>query len=196
MAFELQKYVKEAMFDRSLSPDAITLTKQYDYVPVFMYGCEKHKMSNYAALGGAQLLGVGLTSRSDMVMYVDRQKNYPVVLDGNSQDGGCIQGEIFIVPTKTVFELDAMYENTVFFERKVIFIRYCAAWQKDEGIKEWKLSPTFMYLGDKDAWHNMKSKLCIQPRHMSKKHGTRYYTYSYEQDRTNKKRDGTLYGEL
>lgn len=133
--------------------DLTELNYKFSYIPIFVYGMEKFNFSSHNMLDDHPVLGYGYTASNLYRMYKKMKEHYPVILSGADEPTlGKIQGEVYLVPPKTLFDLDAMYENNVAFKRIRSMIYYCSFEEKDKKDKKSRVSVCWMYVGKRDFW--------------------------------------------
>lgn len=120
---DFAKWMQASLDDNYYTDDGPELfKKQFHYV--FVYGTLKKGFSRFNTLANANAEPVGpaMTVGDNYIMYrTDNKYPYPVILHTNvPSTAGRIQGEVWKVPTKLLFELDFIESNTEMYHRTEI----------------------------------------------------------------------------
>ena len=143
----LVDFCKDATRDSCYTPDNLALMSSWQYVPVFVYGCEKQGFSEDDILQGSPRIGNAFLSHDAYVMYrsVD---NEPVVFERRGlQECARVQGELYWVNTPDLRKIDHHFQNKVFFERTWRTIDFYPPEDRDKKQKRWSRTVSIVYLG-------------------------------------------------
>lgn len=114
---------------------------------IFVYGTLKRGYSNHRLLEGAHFLGDAYTVDTFKMIHV----GYPVILPDD--DGDPVNGEVFDVNTETLINLDALENEGVMYDRKLINVLLTNQ-PKTNGIIDANVS---VYIGNEDFWSKRPS---------------------------------------
>jgi gamma-glutamylcyclotransferase (GGCT)/AIG2-like uncharacterized protein YtfP len=136
----------------------LNLWKEHD---LFVIGPMKHGFSRHSLLGEGQCLGKGYCNTTLVKMYRTNNRNTmtePVLLfDSNATGTGRVFGEIWRVPTKTLFRLDYYEEQGTVMRRIKIPIRLSIGKSDDQ----FRIQPCWVYVGHTDWWKKRMDQLVL-----------------------------------
>lgn len=151
----LSDYLHDCLMETMFSPDIHEIQHTFTHVPVFVYGTEKFKFSDFQVMDNMPRLGIGCTTASRYEMYMAPFLG-PIVMTSIAPAAGKIFGEVFLVTPQVLFWLDDFHQNDAYNRRKEEYIRYYPANQQSEKEKDWYISKCWMYQAVPHMW---KSKL-------------------------------------
>lgn len=136
---------KSAEDRRRFTPDLNWLTTKQTHL-LFVYDAMKRGFPDNGMLGNAKLICNGMTRRDDYAMWLKPEgKDIKVLAATTTVDPsdrfeypgnpwpGNIKGQLFLVPTEDLFDVDEMVGNGVYFQRKRIDI--LPPWQNVHWVK-------------------------------------------------------------
>jgi hypothetical protein len=135
---KLTDYISIALGDNAWTPDLPFLTRQYSYVPLFVYNQFRLGMSECRHLNGAPLLGHGVTvSPNYQVLMTDDGE--PIAFPDktkkeNVDSVGRVSGEIFQVSISRLSNIDREMCNTVHVRRRQVPIRFQTSRENTSGF--------------------------------------------------------------
>lgn len=184
-----KSFIHECLIDQAYSKDTLELNFKYSSVPVFLYGQEKQGYSNDLTKKGGQHVGVGWTVNPGLLMYQHTALKYPIVLSDNTLlQGARVFGHLFLVSPDLLFELDSLFQNTLFFERGTQWVTFYAPASRLDSNKTTFRAHVLFYLGIPTIWEpKMQTKEIallprIKPQGSTDRSG--FYVYSKANDTT------------
>jgi gamma-glutamylcyclotransferase (GGCT)/AIG2-like uncharacterized protein YtfP len=155
----LNTFLQRCLYSNVFSPDAVELTSGSSYVPVFVYGCEKAGMSEHEILHGAKRKGRGWMINPQYKMYWYQSqptaRREPVILKRpNDPTAARIQGELYVVKPDILFELDRLYENTLYFQRANKTIQYYLEEDRDKTDRKTFIADAWVFEGKSAQWQD------------------------------------------
>lgn len=144
----------EARTQSSKTWDAPFLYRKKNHL-VLLYGQQRLGFPEHEEIKfNVQYVGQAVTHSQNFVMYNKRQgdASYPVALrELFSAERGAIRGDLFLVKTPVMFDLDDIYANGVHYTRvKVPVVQPFQFERTDKIISEWKFHTdrqAWMYIG-------------------------------------------------
>lgn len=172
-AFELWS---EEKFD-NYTPDAPAIQKYKDHF-IFVYGTQKKGFVNHVDIKGCQYLGMAITRSSDLVLYNSKDNFYKSVLlprVGHS-DSAHVQGEVYLAPTRKIFNLDYVMGHGEHFVRVKLPLRML---HPHEG----QLVAAYSYIGMSQFWEKAPQSNGLKPSYLfRRKKAPEVNYYSYTKD--------------
>lgn len=163
--------------DNDWTPDFLEL-KKLSYHVVFVYGTLKAGGRLHEYLDGCPCLGDAYVATPSMTMR--EAQGFPVAFIADEDDRKALQaahiyGELYIVPSHVILELDRLEDNGNLFNREQKYV-FCVdqKYSTVNGAKNAAIK-AFIYVGDKDCWNKDSLKKIPQ-----KKSGERYF-FEYDQ---------------
>lgn len=153
----LSKYVHACVEGTSFTPDVLHINHHLAYVPVFMYGCEKQGYSEADFMEDYPVYGKGFTCARIFTLYVDNRHTPVMLTNPLAEDSARVAGDLYLVPDRFLFKLDARYNNGLFYRRGIQQIRWYSPDQKDQKAKEYFISEAYVYTGVQDFWKEKRA---------------------------------------
>lgn len=149
----------------SCTPDAASLGTYEDQL-VFVYGTLKRGFPCHDLLSEGEFLGRGWT-KTDSFKLVQTEKFPAAVMGASGPVFKHIAGEVYIVPTTEIKNLDQYESNGTLFHRRRVGIDL----ETGNSVLAW------MYIANEKIVQSV-TKLC--PMFTRKKTGAQYYSYTKE----------------
>lgn len=184
-------FVHEKLDDTYYTPDIPELFKQEEQY-VFVYGTLKNGFCRHTVLkDSGRLIGEGYTLDEDFIMYrMAKQYGFPIGMRTEfSSINGHLQGEVFLVRTKKLVELDFIESNgTMYYREQIPIVVTTADTKKRATVNAWT------FLGIPSYWKPKfigEVKICDLLR-KNKDPQFKYYTFQRKWDLSS--RNGLLQG--
>lgn len=150
--------------------------------PVFLYGCLKTGFQRHEYARGAKFLGNAWSRNTGFTMYIRSHiaKPYPVIFPAICEKPGSIFGEIHIVPSRTLIDLDYIEQNGIMYFRTMKTFDLATRKGPTRTMAAW------VYVSKRELWDDMiNNKALREATTFKRKDGNQghFYMYTKEQEK-------------
>lgn len=145
-----EDWLTKALSTYPNTPDAPFIESTFHQL-IFMYGTFKRNFPRYKSIVAAsRYIGEGQTERPEFTLlnYSNGEQSFPVALhEPTSLNRGRVEGEVMLIPTELLYELDIIEANGYLYERKKIPVIY-----QNDDTKKFHRNFMYCYIGMTDTW--------------------------------------------
>lgn len=118
-----EDFIENSLLETKYTPDVASLENSFQHY-IFTYGSLKRNYVRHEILEHTKYIGLGQTEFDNYLLYNYKPNNtngFPICIkDATDRFSGRIQGEVFLVPTETIYELDQIESNGLMYKREYI----------------------------------------------------------------------------
>jgi gamma-glutamylcyclotransferase (GGCT)/AIG2-like uncharacterized protein YtfP len=147
---DFSRWLQSTLDDDYYTPDG-PLLYMHEFQYIFVYGTLKHGFSRNTTLATnkGEIIGPAHTLAQGYSMHRTSSKyTYPVILsEVDKQKRGSVQGEVWKIPTRLIYDLDFIESNGEMYDRRKIGVEVLLGKQrKPHKMVAWA------YIGRNDFW--------------------------------------------